>query len=111
MLLPVVIWYLVFQYAPMSGLVIAFKKYSVIKGIVFSPWVGLKNFEKLFTNATFQRAIRNTLIISGLNLGIGFPVPIIFAILLNELRSVRYKKLVQTVSYLPHFISWSVLGA
>lgn len=110
MLLPVVIWYLIFMYAPMSGLVIAFKKYSVIKGIFDSPWVGLENFEKLFTNATFQRAIRNTLIISALNLGIGFPVPIIFAFMLNELHSSHYKKLVQTVSYLPHFISWSVLG-
>lgn len=110
LLLPVVLWYLIFCYAPMGGLVIAFKKYSVIRGIANSPWVGLQNFEKLFTSAAFIRSIQNTLIISGLNLLVGFPIPIVFAILLNEMRGMRFKKLVQTVSYLPHFISWSVAG-
>lgn len=104
------LWYLLFCYAPMGGLVIAFKKYSVIRGIANSPWVGLQNFEKLFTSAAFIRSIQNTLIISGLNLLVGFPIPIVFAILLNEMRGMRFKKLVQTVSYLPHFISWSVAG-
>lgn len=104
------LWYLIFCYAPMGGLVIAFKKYSVIRGIANSPWVGLQNFEKLFTSAAFIRSIQNTLIISGLNLLVGFPIPIVFAILLNEMRGMRFKKLVQTVSYLPHFISWSVAG-
>ncbi len=110
LLLPVVIWYLIFCYAPMGGLVIAFKKYSVIRGIADSPWVGWQNFVKLFSSAAFVRSIKNTLIISGLNLLVGFPIPIIFAILLNEMRCMRFKKLVQTVSYLPHFISWSVAG-
>ncbi|WP_102411082.1 ABC transporter permease subunit [Beduinella massiliensis] len=110
LLLPVVIWYLIFCYAPMGGLVIAFKKYSVIRGIADSPWVGWQNFEKLFSSAAFVRSIKNTLIISGLNLLVGFPIPIVFAILLNEMRYMRFKKLVQTVSYLPHFISWSVAG-
>lgn len=110
MLLPVVAWYLVFCYAPMGGMIIAFKKFSAIRGIWNSPWVGLANFEKLFKTATFWSATKNTLILSGLNLLIGFPVPIVFAILLNEMTQLRFKKLVQTVSYLPHFISWSVAG-
>lgn len=110
LLLPVVLWYAIFCYAPMGGLVIAFKKYSVIKGIWNSPWVGMKNFERLFGSAAFMQSIRNTLVFSGLNFVFGFPLPIIFAILLNELPGIRYKKIVQTVSYLPHFISWSVAG-
>ena len=110
LLLPVVLWYAIFCYAPMGGLVIAFKKYSVIKGIWNSPWVGLKNFERLFGSAAFMRSIQNTLVFSGLNVVFGFPLPIIFAILLNEMPGIRYKKIVQTVSYLPHFISWSVAG-
>lgn len=110
LLLPVVLWYAIFCYAPMGGLVIAFKKYSVIKGIWNSPWVGLKNFERLFGSAAFMRSIQNTLVFSGLNFVFGFPLPIIFAILLNEMPGIRYKKIVQTMSYLPHFISWSVAG-
>ena len=110
LLLPVVLWYAIFCYAPMGGLVIAFKKYSVIKGVWNSPWVGLKNFERLFGSGAFMQAIKNTLILSGLNFVFGFPLPIIFAILLNEMPGIRYKKIVQTVSYLPHFISWSVAG-
>ena len=110
LLLPVVLWYVIFCYAPMGGLVIAFKKYSVIKGIWNSPWVGLKNFERLFGSAAFMRSIQNTLVFSGLNFVFGFPLPIIFAILLNEMPGIRYKKIVQTVSYLPHFMSWSVAG-
>ena len=110
LLLPVVAWYIIFCYAPMGGLVIAFKKYSVLAGIGASPWIGLKNFEKLFTSQAFYQAIKNTLILSGLNSVFGFPLPIIFAILLNEMPGVKYKKVVQTVSYLPHFISWSVAG-
>ena len=110
LLLPVVLWYAIFCYAPMGGLVIAFKKYSVIKGIWNSPWVGLKNFERLFGSAAFMRSIQNTLVFSGLKFVFGFPLPIIFAILLNEMPGIRYKKIVQTVSYLPHFISWSVAG-
>lgn len=110
LLLPVVLWYLIFCYAPMGGLVIAFKKYSVLKGIWDSPWVGMKNFNRLFGSQAFIQSIRNTLIFSGLNFVFGFPLPIVFAILLNEMPGVKYKKIVQTVSYLPHFISWSVAG-
>lgn len=110
MLLPVLAWYLVFCYAPMGGIIIAFQDYKILKGITGSKWVGLQNFQDMFQTATFPRAVRNTLIISLLNLCIGFPVPIIFAVLMNEMTQLRYKKLVQTVSYLPHFISWSVTG-
>ena len=110
MILPVIVWYLIFAYLPMGGLVIAFKKFSVIRGIADSPWVGLDNFVKLFRTPSFLQSVKNTLIISVLNLLICFPIPILFAILLNEIRQLRFKKFVQTVSYLPHFISWSVVG-
>lgn len=110
LLLPMAVWFLVFCYAPMGGLVIAFKKYSVLKGIAQSPWVGMDNFVRLFGMPAFQRAVGNTLIISLQKLIFGFPIPILFAILLNELRLPKLQKLTQTVSYLPHFISWSVTG-
>ncbi len=110
LVLPVVIWYLTFCYAPMGGIAIAFQDYKILKGIFRSKFIGLENFREMFRTPTFPRAIRNTLIISILNLSIGFPVPIVFAILLNEMTQLRYKKTVQTISYLPHFISWSVTG-
>ena len=109
LLIPVVAWYLVFCYLPMGGLVIAFKRFSAIRGIGASPWVGWENFERLFASAAFLQSVRNTIIISALNLLIGFPLPIIFAVLLNEITCAPFKKLVQTVSYLPHFISVVVL--
>ena len=86
MILPVIVWYLIFAYLPMGGLVIAFKKFSVIRGIADSPWVGLDNFVKLFRTPSFLQSVKNTLIISVLNLLICFPIPILFAILLNEIR-------------------------
>lgn len=107
---PVVIWYILFCYEPMTNITIAFKKFSVIRGIAGSPWVGLKNFEQMFAAPMFWRAFCNTLIMSAQNLVFGFPAPIIFALLLNELSAPRFKKIVQTISYLPHFISWSVAG-
>lgn len=110
LLIPVVAWYVVFCYLPMGGLVIAFKRFSAIRGIGASPWVGWENFERLFASAAFLQSVKNTIIISALNLLIGFPLPIIFAVLLNEITCSPFKKLVQTVSYLPHFISWSVAG-
>lgn len=108
--IPVLIWYIIFCYAPMGGLAIAFKNFSPIKGIWDSPWVGFTNFQRLFSTPSFVSAFKNTLIISALNLAIAFPMPILFAVLLNEVGAPRYKKLVQTVSYLPHFFSWSVVG-
>lgn len=108
--LPVAAWYIVFCYAPMGGIGIAFRKFSVIRGIAGSPWVGWANFEQMFAAPMFWRAFRNTLIISVQNLLIGFPIPIIFALLVNEIPWSPFKKSVQTISYLPHFISWSVVG-
>ena len=108
--IPVVVWYVLFMYKPMTNITIAFKKFSPIRGIAGSPWVGWKNFEQMFAAPMFWRAFRNTLIISLQNLVFGFPAPIIFALLLNELTAPRFKKLTQTISYLPHFISWSVAG-
>ena len=107
---PVAVWYILFCYVPMRDIGIAFRKFSVIRGIAGSPWVGWKNFEQMFAAPMFWRAFRNTLIISLENLVIGFPFPIVFALLVNEIPWARYKKSVQTISYLPHFISWSVVG-
>ena len=105
MALPVILYYAVFCYAPMYGAIIAFKRYDVLKGIIGSEWVGLKYFKEFFTGVYFVRILRNTLIISGYELLVGFPLPIIFALLMNELKSNTFKKSVQTVTYLPHFIS------
>jgi len=110
MFLPVLAWYLIFCYAPMGGVVIAFKDYKILKGIAASKWVGLKNFEYLFTLPSFRQAVSNTIVMGLQRICFAFPLPILFALLLNEVRSVRFKKVVQTVSYLPHFISWSVAG-
>ena len=100
--LPVLAWYIIFCYMPMGGVSIAFRKFSVIRGIAGSPWVGWDNFEKMFEAPMFWRAFQNLLI--------GFPIPILFALLVNEIRNSAFKKTVQTISYLPHFISWSVVG-
>ena len=110
LLLPALIYFILFHYLPMYGLVIAFKDYKLLGGILGSPWVGLDNFIRLFQSPLFLRTFLNTLIISFLKILFGFPAPIILALLLNEIKSTRYKKFVQSVSYLPHFISWVILG-
>lgn len=109
MFLPVIMYFLVFKYYPMSGIVIAFKNFRIKDGIWGSSWCGLDNFTKIFALRTFSRSVRNTLIISGLKLLFGFPAPILLALMLNEVTHKRYQRLVQTVSYLPHFLSWVVL--
>lgn len=105
-----VIWMIVFNFLPMYGIIIAFKKYNIIKPISAAPWVGLQYFKEFLTDPEFFNAVKNTLGISTLKILIGFPLPIIFALFLNELTSLKFKKFVQTVSYLPHFLSWVVLG-
>ena len=110
MLLPGVIYYIVFKYVPMYGASLAFKDYNVRLGIWNSPWAGFKYFEQLFSMNSFIEVMRNTLLISLYKLVFGFPAPILFAILLNEMRGNRAKKAVQTISYLPHFLSWVVLA-
>lgn len=110
MLLPTIVFFIIFRYGPMYGLTMAFTDFRVNLGIMGSPWVGLDNFEEIFSMATFGRAVRNTLIISLLKLVAGFPAPIILALVLNEVRHLRFKKVVQTISYLPYFLSWVVLA-
>lgn len=107
--LPVLIFYLVFSYAPMGGIIIAFKDYAFNKGIFGSDWVGLKHFERFITNGDFWLVFKNTFILAFYRILVGFPAPIIFAVLLFELRFGKFKKFIQTVSYLPHFISWVVV--
>jgi len=110
MLLPVILFYVIFKYLPMGGEIIAFKDYRFVDGILGSKWVGLKHFEQLFQSADFWRILRNTLLLNVYSLVFGFPVPIVLALLLNEVRREWYKRLVQNFLYVPHFISWVVLG-
>lgn len=109
MALPVVLYYLIFHYGPLYGALIAFKQYDIGKGLWGSPWVGFKHFTDFFSGFYFWRLLRNTLMLSFTQLVWGFPVPIILALLLNEVRSKRFKGFVQTSSYLPHFISTVVV--
>lgn len=110
LLLPVLIWYIVFCYLPMGGVTLAFREYRYDMGLWHSPWVAFEHFETMFKDAEFWRAFANTLIFSLGKLVFHFPVPIIVAILLNEIRHPRVKKFFQTVFTFPHFISWVVLS-
>lgn len=109
MLCPMMLLILVFSYKPLTSLIIAFKDYSPYKGIWESDWVGLEYFYEFFNSAFAWRTIRNTVTISLSMLVFGFPAPIILALLLNEIKNVKFRKLVQTVSYIPHFISLVVV--
>lgn len=109
-LIPGVLYYLVFHYAPMYGIIIAFKDFNIYKGIMGSQWVGLEHFERLFKSSEFYTILRNSLVINVYKLVFGFPAPIIMALLLNEVRNVFFKRTIQTVIYLPHFISWVVVS-
>ena len=107
-----VIYIFVFHYLPMFGIIIGFKEYKVtsgIKGMFTSPWVGMKYFKEFFTDYKFPELFRNTMVLSISKLVISFPIPIIFAIMLNEVRNKKAKKFIQTVSYLPYFISWVIV--
>ncbi len=107
--LPCFIWMIVFCYVPMGGIVIAFQDYKIAKGIFGSEWVGLKFFEQFFNSPRSFNIVLNTIYLSFIKLAFGFFIPIIFALLLNEVRSRSYLKVVQTVSYMPHFLSWSIV--
>ena len=111
MLIPALIYIVIFKYMPMYGATLAFKDYQIKAGIWRSPWVGMQYFRQLFAAASFLEVVKNTFIISVYKLIFGFPAPILFAILLSELRGNRIKKSVQTISYLPHFLSWVVLAS
>lgn len=110
MAIPGIIWMIIFNYIPMYGIVIAFKKYNIVKSISSAPWVGFEYFIEFFEDEQFWIVMKNTLGISFYKLAIGFSLPILFALLLNELKHVKLKKFVQTISYLPHFLSWVILG-
>ncbi|MDR2078515.1 MAG: ABC transporter permease subunit, partial [Treponema sp.] len=109
MILPVVVYYILFSYLPMYGVVIAFKDYRPGRGIWGSRWVGLEHFKQFFGGFFFVRLLRNTLLISVYSLVWGFPVPIIFALILNEFKDGVFKRSIQTITYLPHFISVVVI--
>ena len=110
MLLPGLLVTFIFRYIPMGGLIIAFQDYNIFRGILGSPWVGLDNFRDVFTSHDFPRVFRNTLLISFYKLIYGFPVPIILALMLNELRNKVFKRSIQTIIYLPYFISWIIIS-
>lgn len=110
MLLPTIAYFIIFKYIPMAGLTLAFKDFLLKEGIGGSPWVGLLYFTKAMNSKIFMRSFYNTIVISIYKIIFGFPMPIILALMLNEIRSLRYKKALQTVSYLPHFISWVVIA-
>lgn len=111
MLLPAMVYYALFHYGPLYGVQLAFKDFKPLEGVWGSPWVGFKHFEYMFTaSSDFGTILRNTLTISLLQILFGFPAPIILALLFNELRSLVFKRVTQTISYLPHFLSWVVMG-
>lgn len=106
---PVVAYYILFQYVPMYGIQIAFKDFIATKGIWGSPWIGSEHFERFFNSYYFWRLIKNTLGIGLYSLALGFPIPILLALLMNEVRAERFKKFVQTITYAPHFLSTVVV--
>ena len=110
LLVPCVVYFIIFNYVPMYGLIIAFKEFKFSKGILGSPWNGLENFQYLFGLKDFYRVLGNSILLTLLRLVIAFPVPIILSLALNEIPYLRYKRLTQTMIYLPYFISWVVIG-
>ena len=109
LILPGILVVFVFSYMPMYGIILAFKDYKIKSGIMFSPWCGMENFTRFFGRSIAGSVIGNTLFIGVTQLLITFPIPIILALLLNELKSTRYRKVVQTIIYLPHFVSWVIM--
>ncbi len=105
-----IVYFLIFKYGPMYGVTIAFKRFNLFQGINASEWAGLATFKEIFRMREFYVALRNTLMLNFLDLVFSFPAPIILAIMLNELKSMVFKKLSQTILYLPHFISWVIVG-
>jgi putative aldouronate transport system permease protein len=110
MVLPGIIFILIFSYIPMYGVLMAFQDYSIFNGFLNSPWAGLKHFRMFFESPEFSEVMRNTIVISFLKFFIGFPAPILLALMLNEIKNMAFKRVVQTVSYLPHFISWVIVA-
>ncbi len=109
MLIPGILYFIIFKYLPMGGLVIAFQDYQPFLGILGSPWVGLKHFIRLFSEDTFWMLLKNTLMIFGLDIVFAFPLPIVLALMINEIKNKAFKKSIQTIIYLPHFMSWVIV--
>jgi putative aldouronate transport system permease protein len=109
LLLPGLLFFIIYVYWPMFGNIIAFQEFSPFRGFSGSPWVGLKQFERLFADPDLGRVIVNTFLLSGLQIMLAFPIPIVLALMLNEVRSEIYKRSIQSIIYLPHFISWVVI--
>lgn len=110
MVIPGIAWMLIFCYIPLLYLIIAFMDYNIAVHLFENEWVWLKHFKAFLSDDRFWRSVKNTLGMSALRICVGFPIPILFALLLNEIRSPKFKKAVQTISYLPHFISWAIFG-
>lgn len=110
MAIPGIVFLIVFKFVPLAGAVIAFKDYSVFKGFIESPWAGFKHFETLFGHPDFARVFGNTLILGFLKLVLIFPVPVVLALMINEIRKSALKKGIQTALYIPHFLSWVIVG-
>lgn len=111
MVITFVVWVIIFRYVPLWGWLMAFQEYKPWKPITDQQWVGLKQFIELFKDVDFYRSMRNTLAMSFLGLAFGFPIPIMLALLINEIKHPRFKRTVQTISYLPHFVSWVVIAS
>ncbi|MEK3723592.1 ABC transporter permease subunit [Paenibacillus sp. FSL H8-0034] len=109
-MLPGLVFFILFKYVPMWGIVIAFQDYSPYLGVVQSKWVGFEHFNRLFSNPDFVKLLRNTTMISLMSLLFFFPMPIIFSLLLNEVRNVVFKRILQSIVYLPHFLSWVIIA-
>ncbi|WP_260870988.1 ABC transporter permease [Paenibacillus xylanexedens] len=107
---PGILYFFLFKYVPLFGSVIAFQNYNIFKGITGSDWVGLEHFQKMFSHYDFLRILNNTLLLGLYDLVIAFPVPIVLAILLNEVRMIVFKRMLQTIVYMPHFLSWVVIS-
>lgn len=107
---PGILYFFLFKYVPLFGSVIAFQNYNIFKGITGSDWVGLEHFQKMFSHYDFLRILNNTLLLGLYDLVIAFPVPIVLAILLNEVRMIMFKRMLQTIVYMPHFLSWVVIS-
>jgi putative aldouronate transport system permease protein len=108
LILPTIAYFFIFAYLPYVGLQIAFKDFQIFQGMWKSPWVGLAHFQEVFGSSAFPKLLQNTILISLYKLIFGFPVPIIFALMLNEIRQLWFKKTIQTITYFPHFLSWVV---
>jgi putative aldouronate transport system permease protein len=109
MILPGLLYFILFKYIPMFGLIISFQDYQPYKGIMGSDWVGLEHFRRLFTDSEFWVIFKNTLVVFVVNIVFYFPVPIILAVMLNEVANSYFKRIVQTIVYVPHFLSWVII--